>query len=416
MDLSLLITIGIIFIATFIGSALRSLSKDRCLKDFDGFHIMVERKDGHVVWGVMRLQPTGFELEYREDVLGDRVRAKTSYVVYKSEYGNIQAIYRYADDLTPENRAKRDRSYQKAFHPGFFRYVVRRIRNFANTAVDSISQVFNLLIGQSKVVAGQAVTAQGQKELGGLTKNILGYVGTSFDPLLETFIGAQVVLELTSDGKVEEYVGVFKDYSSDHIEILDVYFPQSLTLKLKRGAASQEGQTTSESVAVEAKRGEIQAEIDGVMLVVRNRTAYPLFLAAISVDDKEIPIDKTIDAKGLWRYEFDDQPRSLGINVRTVHKLDMILPRSHSLIRHRGERYQASDAVSVSIDIDLTPDRGDDARRVRFGRAAASGAAEHTPDFQALLAKQADADEAVQRLSRVLAAYEQASEGEASGE
>ena len=89
MDLSLLITIGIIFIATFIGSALRSLSKDRCLKDFDGFHIMVERKDGHVVWGVMRLQPTGFELEYREDVLSDRVRAKTSYVVYKSEYGNM---------------------------------------------------------------------------------------------------------------------------------------------------------------------------------------------------------------------------------------------------------------------------------------------------------------------------------------
>jgi len=304
----------------------------------------------------------------------------------------------------------------KAFHPGFFRYAVRRIRNLINTAVDSITQVFNLFIGQSKIVTGQAMMPQGKKELGGLTKNILGYVGTSSDPLLETFIGAQVVVELTSDGKVEEYVGVLKDYSPDHIEILDVYFPQSLTLRLGRERASQAGETLSEPIAAEAQLGEIQAEIDGVMLVVRNRTSYPLLLATISVDEKEIPIDKTIEAKGLWRYELDDQPRSLDVNVRTVHKLDMILPRAHSLIRHRGERYQASDAVSVPVSIDLALNSKDDTGRVRFGRAAASGAVEHTPDLRALLAKQADDDGAVQRLSRVLEAYEQASEGEASGE
>ncbi|MGC9360275.1 MAG: hypothetical protein ACP5G7_07875 [Anaerolineae bacterium] len=47
MDISLLITLGIIFAGTLLVSALTTLKKDPRLDDFDGFHVMVERKGKH---------------------------------------------------------------------------------------------------------------------------------------------------------------------------------------------------------------------------------------------------------------------------------------------------------------------------------------------------------------------------------
>jgi len=97
MDPTLLLTVGIIFLTTLVGSILRGMRKDRCLQDFDDFHVTVERKDKRRIWGTMRLEPTGFEMEYREDVLDQQMHVETSYAVYKSEYQQIQAIY---DSLT----------------------------------------------------------------------------------------------------------------------------------------------------------------------------------------------------------------------------------------------------------------------------------------------------------------------------
>jgi hypothetical protein len=55
-----------------------------------------------------------------------------------------------------------------------------------------------------------------------MKQELMGSVGTSYEPLLEKRIGRKVVLELIKSDKVIEYPGVLKDYTSEFIEIMDV--------------------------------------------------------------------------------------------------------------------------------------------------------------------------------------------------
>ena len=50
----------------------------------------------------------------------------------------------------------------------------------------------------------------------------MGSMGTSFEPLLERYIGHRVVLELIKGEKIFKYSGVLKDYTAEFIEIMDV--------------------------------------------------------------------------------------------------------------------------------------------------------------------------------------------------
>ena len=113
---SLFVTIGLIFLVTLVGAYIRSKIKDRCLKDFVGFHVTIEREDGKLIWGIMSLESTGLELSYT-DTMQDEKHIESSYVLYASEYQGIQAIYRYADKLSVWGRKKRDRDIRSAFIP-----------------------------------------------------------------------------------------------------------------------------------------------------------------------------------------------------------------------------------------------------------------------------------------------------------
>jgi len=52
--------------------------------------------------------------------------------------------------------------------------------------------------------------------------------GTSFEPLLERYIGHKVVLEMIKGDKVFEYCGVLKEYTAEFVEIMDVNYASML--------------------------------------------------------------------------------------------------------------------------------------------------------------------------------------------
>jgi len=54
--------------------------------------------------------------------------------------------------------------------------------------------------------------------------SLLGTVSTSYDPLLEKYIGHKVVLELVKGDEIIEYCGVLRGYTKDFAEILDVVY------------------------------------------------------------------------------------------------------------------------------------------------------------------------------------------------
>ena len=137
-DLSFFLSIGLIFLVALVGAYLRSTVRDRCLKSWAGFHITLERTDGKLIWGVMHLEPTGMELSYLDSVQ-DEKHIEATFLLYNSEYKNIQAIYRYADKLSEQSKKRRTRDIEKSFHPGPLRRFGRKTRNFLSTATDSLT-------------------------------------------------------------------------------------------------------------------------------------------------------------------------------------------------------------------------------------------------------------------------------------
>ena len=52
------------------------------------------------------------------------------------------------------------------------------------------------------------------------------YLGRAYDPILEKHIGKWVVLEITTnEEEVQEYAGIFKDYSRQFLQVMDVSYP-----------------------------------------------------------------------------------------------------------------------------------------------------------------------------------------------
>ena len=55
-----------------------------------------------------------------------------------------------------------------------------------------------------------------------MKKQLVGSVGTSYEPILERYIGHHVILELVKGESIIKYQGVLKDYTAEFVELMDV--------------------------------------------------------------------------------------------------------------------------------------------------------------------------------------------------
>jgi tetratricopeptide (TPR) repeat protein len=351
VDWSFIITLGVIVLTTLIGAWLRARHRDRCLTDFDGYHITVERKNNRVMWGDMRLQPTGFELVYRSDVQ-DEGHMETSYVYYKDEYGEIQAIYRYARDLTPELQARRARSVEKSLHPGVLRRARRSLRNFLSTAADSFAEALTMTLGRVRRKGAALMTDTSQSYLRGISKDVIGYVGTSFDPLLEKFVGTRVVVEVVEDEEVHEHVGMLKEYSADFLEVLDVYYPLPQEVKLS-------GKTDYQIA------DKVTITLEDRQLRIHNLADQPQYLERIEVGEQSTELNAILTGGEEIIVQIAAEGQEIALHMRIASRLDMVVPRAHALIRHRAERYNPDSIFDVGLALVRRENEERDIERLR---------------------------------------------------
>ncbi len=225
---TLTITIIFIVLATFVGAFIKRTSRDKCLKDFSGFMVTLETADRKSIWGKLRIENTGLEMVYENLHKDDQGHDQASYILYKQEYSNIQALVRFHDQLSTDDRARRDKDLKKTYHPGFFRRLGRRIKNVFKTIRDSIVEVVNVLLSHAKKTtpSGAMLTSQ-DKYVSQMKQELISSVATAYEPLLERHIGRKVVLEQVKADKVVELTGVLKDYTSEFIELMDVDYATS---------------------------------------------------------------------------------------------------------------------------------------------------------------------------------------------
>ena len=335
-DTSLLYTVGLIFLATLVGSYFRSRRKDPCLRSFEGFHVTIERTDNKVIWGVLDVESTGLELVYRDDVQ-DSKHIESSYLLFGEEYKDIQVIYRFVDQLTPENKRRRARDIRRSFHPGAVERSKRGLRKFVGTASESINEVVGLLVGRAKKPAGRYINDESEKSLYRLSENLIGHAGGVFDPLLERIIGQKIVLEVMEGDEVHEHVGILKNYSPDFIEVLDVQFPQKQALPL--GPHGCEGD------------GCLQVTLEPGKLVAANPRAEPILIQSLHLGEEEKLLNVVVDGGECVELFMDGALEQAVLHVRVVRELDMVVPRTRSVIRHRAERFQPTLLNDIIFDV-----------------------------------------------------------------
>jgi hypothetical protein len=223
--MSTAITIIFIILAAIVGAFVRRISRDKCLRDFSKDMVTLEDVSGKAVWGTLRVENTGLEFIYPEKYKDEDGHDETSYILYKYEYPNIIAVIRFHDELSEDGRKQRDEELKRTYHPGPLRRLRRKILNIFRTVRDSVLEIINLLISQAKRVTptGRMLTTQ-DKYVSQMKQELVGSVGSSYEPLLERYIGHKVVLDMIKADKVLEYCGVLKEYTADFVEIMDVNY------------------------------------------------------------------------------------------------------------------------------------------------------------------------------------------------
>ncbi len=219
------ITILFIIFAAGVAAFVRKRSRDKCLRDFSANMVTLEETSGKTIWGKLRVENTGLEFVYSEKHKDEQGHDEASYILYKYEYPNIGAVIRFHDELSEQNKKAREKELKRTYHPGSWRRLKRRMLNVLRTVRDSVVEVVNLLISQAKKAtpAGKMLTSQ-DKYVSQMKQELMGSVGTSFEPLLERYIGHKVVLEMIKGDKIFEYCGVLKDYTAEFVEIMDVNY------------------------------------------------------------------------------------------------------------------------------------------------------------------------------------------------
>jgi hypothetical protein len=223
------ITILFIIFAAGVGAFIRKRSRDKCLRDFERNMVTLEQKSGKTIWGKLRVENTGLEFMYSEKHKDQEGHDEASYILYKYEYPEIIAVIRFHDMLSEQNKRAREKELKRTYHPGAWRRLKRRILNVFRTVRDSVVEVVNLLISQAKKAtpAGKVLTSQ-DKYVSQMKQELMASAGTSYEPLLERYIGHKVVLEMIKSDKVLEYCGVLKDYTAEFVEIMDVNYASIL--------------------------------------------------------------------------------------------------------------------------------------------------------------------------------------------
>lgn len=259
-DNVLLYTVLLILALAIFGAVLKSRRRDICLKSFSGYMVYTRLKNGRQIWGELLTDATGIELKYRTDHPDTQGHVESSYIIFNAEFPNVYLIIRFLDELTERNSRRRQKTLDRSYRPNIIRRVRRKTRNWFNMIRDAVSQAFTSIITAATKTAPTPVASQ-QKSVTGSSTELVEWFGNAYDPILERHIGRKIVVEVTApDGEVIEYVGVFREYSGEYLEVMDVRFIEDdkerlvdLIVPRKHGTIRHDAEPVSEHIHDDAE-------------------------------------------------------------------------------------------------------------------------------------------------------------------
>jgi hypothetical protein len=231
VDRFLLYSILLVFIGAFFSGVLQQRRKDRVLKDLDGFQVIarLKKKD---VWGCFRSYPNAIELIFSRPYRNRRDKMLTSYIMFADMMKTIEVIFRFHDELSPNNQRRRLKEVQHVANPGMMHRIGRMTRNFLVAFQEAIGESIGILLTRAQ----RHIPIQGgDKRMQKLGAGTVSFADNmAYEAVLENYIAHRVVVEMrTDDNSVVEYEGYLKEYSTDWMSIVGCQTHEDSRLPLR---------------------------------------------------------------------------------------------------------------------------------------------------------------------------------------
>jgi small nuclear ribonucleoprotein (snRNP)-like protein len=327
LDNIFLVTILFIFLSAFVTAILKERARDRCLKDFRDYPVILElENESKVIWGILSLYSNGLELHYQDSYQDPDGLIKASFILYKDEWPGLMAIYRCAQDLDDEAIERRKYDIRRTYQPSVFRRFLRFLRNLFNTLRDAVNKSVGLIVGQAKkAMPSSRILSTQDTAIKQLGETFVEYASYAYDAVLESLIGRKVVVEIPHLGILMEYVGILKEYSANFVEILSVKECLEFLLPLPPQGISKEYY-------------HLKVKIQENSFFLKNKGKTPVILAGLTGENYEQKWEFTLDPGESTEKKMDaPPPGDAKMKVRLFGETDLILPRLRARIRHRGE-------------------------------------------------------------------------------
>lgn len=332
---STLLTILLLLVFATVVALVQSRRRDKCLRAFGGFHITMAEKGGDLTWGTPTIYASGMEISYAMPVETKHGHVEYSFLFYKEQYDAMDALYRYPGGLTPEQQQRRAVIIHRTAQPSLWRRAARGLRNWLSMIRDAVMQAVTVVIGVAKArQPGSAVLTTQEAQLKALSSEIIGHAGNAFDPMLEQHLCRRVVVEVTRNGKKHSYCGWLRDYTSRFVEIVDA---QANTQAAFLPAAAY-GLTDEVPEGLKLRldeRGRFSVSNQSAWVLHVDRLEAPGWSYEV---DCIVPPDYTADVALPTHVD----PTTVRVTVGAVQRIDMVIPRTHALIRHAAQAPSAS--------------------------------------------------------------------------
>lgn len=337
MDPTLVVILLVLVTGTVL-AIMQSRRRDKCLRHFSGYHVTLAEKDGNLSWGRTTVFPTGLEVVYQTPVRAPAGHLERSYIFYKEQYAAMDGLYRYPEGLPESERQRRAEVIRRTVNPSVLRRVGRKLRNWLGMVRDALVQAIGVIIGVAKTRnPGSAVLSTQEQGIKALSSEIIGHTGNLYDPLLESHLYSQVVVEITRSGERHSFCGWLKDYSAEFIEVLDAVVNTGPT---RPPAMLRPGEPAMDGVEVALEEGRLR---------VANLTASMLFMpqARIAGSVLELNVVLPTGFTADLRVPGHLAPGDVEVSIETAQRVDFVVPRSHALIRHAAD---GTEALVVSTE------------------------------------------------------------------
>jgi hypothetical protein len=228
MDKALWIPIVVLFASALITALVRRHSKDPCLKLIHGSFVYVRLKTGKWIWGQACVYSNALELIYNDGEIFNSGFLKKSYIFYEQNLETIDRIVRPAPTEKTAEHERWKKDVRRIQNPNIYRTFRRSLRNSINMLRDAFAQSFVMIFGAVKKTRFMAGLPIGDDKVGEVGRTLVNAVPNAYEPILEKYLGSEVVVETLEQDKVFEQVGVLQEYSAKYVLTRAVEFLQHI--------------------------------------------------------------------------------------------------------------------------------------------------------------------------------------------